>query len=712
MRSAPARQPWVTAMICLSVVLAMLALALSYAGRAVLRPQPFADRAVAAMRQPAVSQEVADRLTDAVVRSGSGDLVTLRPLVRAATGSIVSSPAFLALLRRAVFEAHVAVVRHHDHTMLVNVADAGVLVGGLLRRFAPAAARTVDAQRTERLLTLHPGDAVVTAVRVARRVYVLAWILAVAALLLAAAAVALSRSRRRTVRWLGVGIAIGGLVLVALYTVGGAVASQLAPSGRGPVVAALWHVFAGGLRVQALWATAAGVVVAALASEQLRAAELADAGRETRRWLAFGRAGELEAPPRAAVALVLIAAGAAILLEPDAMLRVAVLAAGALLLYRGLAALLAWMRSRYAAALASGRRGLVRARGTLRFAPVVLGVAAIGAVAAIVAGGGGDEAAPAVAPSTCNGFAALCDRPLNDVSLAATHNSMASVTIPTFLFGQQDGTIADQLDFGIRGLLIDTYYGDKVGGRVRTDLESLPKRTAAEHEIGKPAVQAALRIRSRLERQGPGRRGIYLCHGFCEIGAVPLSSALADLRSFLVSNPGAVVVVINQDEGVAPASIRRAFERAGLLDLVYRGPMGPFPTLREMIDSDQRLVVMAENDAGDIPWYHLAYRSALQETPFRFGTTAALTDPSRVPASCRPNRGPASAPLFLLNHWVDTTPVPRASNAAVVNARKPLLHRARTCERIRERLPNLVAVDFFRRGDVLGVVNALNGVGG
>ena len=28
-----------------------------------------------------------------------------------------------------------------------------------------------------------------------------------------------------------------------------------------------------------------------------------------------------------------------------------------------------------------------------------------------------------------------------------------------------------------------------------------------------------------------------------------------------------------------------------------------------MIDSNQRLVVMAENDAGDIPWYHLAYRT-------------------------------------------------------------------------------------------------------
>ena len=116
--------------------------------------------------------------------------------------------------------------------------------------------------------------------------------------------------------------------------------------------------------------------------------------------------------------------------------------------------------------------------------------------------------------------------------------------------------------------------------------------------------------------------------------------------------------MINQDEGVTPTDIEREFTQAGLLDLVYRGPLGPFPTLRDMIDSNQRLVVMAENDAGDVPWYHLAYEHALQETPFRFTNAAQLTDPARLPASCRPNRGPSTAPLFLLNHWVDTTPTP------------------------------------------------------
>jgi hypothetical protein len=182
------------------------------------------------------------------------------------------------------------------------------------------------------------------------------------------------------------------------------------------------------------------------------------------------------------------------------------------------------------------------------------------------------------------------------------------------------------------------------------------------------------------------------------------------MRTYLVNNPGAVVIVVNQDEGVAPADIKRAFEQAGLLDLVYRGPFGHFPTLRQMIDSGQRLVVMAENDADHISWYPLAYRETLQETPFHFRNAAELTDPSRVADSCRSNRGPASAPLFLVNNWVDTSPAPRPSIASAVNEHAALLRRAETCRSVRHRLPNLIAVDFYKRGDVLGVVRALNGL--
>jgi hypothetical protein len=492
------------------------------------------------------------------------------------------------------------------------------------------------------------------------------------------------------------------VVLALLVTVGREIAQQLAPTGRGPAVGAVWMAFLGGLRVQALLLAGAGAVVGGTAS-----GHLGQAGGEAWRagvWLV--RPGhEASRPPSLAGAIALAALGVLILLEPDAALAAVVQLGGLYILYRGVTAA--------SATLAGGGARLPRARSSMwrlaRRAPLVGGVAVVAVVAVIILSGGGDEA-PAATPQTCNGFVALCNRSLNDVALAATHNSMASVTLPNWLFGQQDGTISDQLDQGIHGLLIDTYYGFATRQGVRTDLETLPKRNAADQELGAPAVDAALRLRSRLPAGAGGQRGIFLCHGFCEIGSVTLASALTTLRSFLVSHPGDVVVVINQDEGVTPADIQKAFAQAGLLDLVYRGPLGPFPTLRQMIGSNQRLVVMAENDAGDIPWYHLAYAAALQETPFRFTSAAQLTDSAQLAASCRAHRGPDSAPLFLLNHWVDTSPAPRPSLATVVNARAALLQRARTCQRIRRRLPNLVAVDFYRRGDVFGVVDALNGV--
>jgi hypothetical protein len=700
------------ALIGAAVLCALLALVLSYSSRALLRAQPFADRAVATLRDPAVQRDVADRLTGAIVRAGNGDLVAVRPLIRSFAGAIVGGEAFAALFRRGVLEAHHAVIERKGGTIQLNVADSGVLVAGALQRIDPRAARTIGAERLPGLLSFHPDGPLLGISRAAARARAAAWILALLAVLAALGALRLTGDRRRSAQQLGAGIALGGLTLVALLLVGRLVAENAASPGRSAVVGAAWRVFFGGLRVQALWLAAAGTVCAAAASGRVRAPRIE---QRLARGLRVLTGAQPTRGRRLGRALGLAAAGIAIILDPPAALTLAALAAGLYLLYKGVEALLA------ETALAPGeaqrgrqpRAGLARAgRTARRWVRPLLAAAALAGVVAIVATGEGDGA-PAVPPLTCNGHDALCDRRLNDVALAATHNSMASVTIPTWLFGQQDGTISEQLEDGIRGLLIDTYHGAAVPGGVRTELGRIDsaKREAAVREVGAPAVEAALRIRSRLGHQGRGKPGIFLCHTFCELGSVTLGSALSDLRSFLVAHPGEVLVMVNQDEGVSPAEMQRAFEQAGLLDLVYRGPAGPFPTLRTMIDSDQRLLVLAENEADpSVPWYHLAFQHALKETPYRFRAAAQLTDPAELPASCAPNRGPESAPLFLVNSWVDTSPTPRPSLAAKVNAREALLKRARTCERIRGQIPNLIAVDFYRLGDLLGVIDTLNGV--
>ena len=100
-------------------------------------------------------------------------------------------------------------------------------------------------------------------------------------------------------------------------------------------------------------------------------------------------------------------------------------------------------------------------------------------------------------------------------------------------------------------------------------------------------------------------------------------------------------------------------------------------------------------------WLRPAFE-LIQDTPYSFHAPDEF--------SCRRNRGTASAGLFLVNHWIETTPTPLPSNAEIVNARELLLKRARECQRERGMLPNILAVDFYRSGDLFGVVDALNRV--
>ena len=296
--------------------------------------------------------------------------------------------------------------------------------------------------------------------------------------------------------------------------------------------------------------------------------------------------------------------------------------------------------------------------------------------------------------------------------LPATHNSMSAPGNGWFS-SEQERPIGGQLQDGIRGLLFDTHYADKLpNGRVRTYFSSKEDLDLVKNQDGvsEASFEAALRLRERLGFRGEGERGMYLCHTFCELGATPLSEGLDDIHRFLVTHPSEVVVVVNQDY-VTPEDFVKAVGAAGLARYAFTPPEGDdWPTLRQMIDDDHRLVLLAENHAGAAPWYQLAYDRLVEETPFHFPSAAVLNSPSARAASCEPNRGPESAPLFLINHWVSTDPVPRPSDAAKVNAYEPLLARARECERIRHHLPNLLAINFYKEGDVFRVVDTLNGV--
>ena len=66
-------------------------------------------------------------------------------------------------------------------------------------------------------------------------------------------------------------------------------------------------------------------------------------------------------------------------------------------------------------------------------------------------------------------------------------------------------------------------------------------------------------------------------------------------------------------------------------------------------------------------------------------------------------------PFFLLNHW-STRASPSWVDAAVLNDYDYLLERAQRCADDRGQIPNLVGINFYLYGDVLEVVDELNGV--
>ncbi len=111
------------------------------------------------------------------------------------------------------------------------------------------------------------------------------------------------------------------------------------------------------------------------------------------------------------------------------------------------------------------------------------------------------------------------------------------------------------------------------------------------------------------------------------------------------------------------------------------------------------MLVMAENDGSGPAWYHPGF-VLTQETPYSFASAEEL--------SCRPNRGLPDSPLFQLNHWIEKL-TPSIADAEQLNRFDVLLRRALFCQQERGMVPNLVAVNFYTRGELLRAVDVLNG---
>ena len=690
-------------LLVVGAVLMLVAGLLVVTSRNILNSTRFGANVAASLGDDRVATYVADHLTDAIVATRP-DLVTIRPLLLSSVRAIVASEPFRAAVRTSARSAHRFFFEQAGSRLVLSLPDIGTVVRSALAQASPELAAKIPPGIEARLASGTAEHAISTFLRLWKlgdKLLIGGWIGWYVGLGLIVLAIVLAPDKRRGVAEAGIALLTIAVVCLAVVPTARLVT---AAAFRDQELAGFVHgvikAFLGRLRLLALLTGVPGLVLLAAGSSYLEKVDSLDVAR---------RLARLAATPPATLrlrlvwALGLLLAGTVALVWPAQLLVAVVVIVGIGLLHGGLREIFAMIIGNLRAEAAAGRA--IEGRRW----PIVAGAAAV------VVGLGGVGAwllrsergeTPVAATTLCNGSAILCNRRVDQVVFPAAHNAFSNTSISNWMFPHHLRSMPQMLQDGVRGMLIDIHYGVPAGNRVKTDMDAeLPteygfnSRDKIAGAIGAEGVAVAMRIRDRLVAGRDAVRGIYFCHGFCEIGAYPVAPALKEIRDWLVANPGEVIILSIEDY-VAPAAIDSAFRESGLVDFVYSGTTTPWPTLRELIDSNQRVIVLLESGHAGPAYMLPGFRGVEFETKYSFRTPADF--------NCLPNRGTTG--LFLLNHWIETTPTPKPSNAAIVNAYDVLLARARRCQRERHHLPNLIAVDFAGIGDLLRVARTMNGL--
>jgi hypothetical protein len=686
-------------------VLILVGAVLLYARAEIIDESAFADRASQTLSDDEVRHLVSEEIVVQLIESGSPDLLAARPVLEPVVDAILDLAPFQRVFRAAARQGNRLLFVRERRNVAFDVSDALQLVKFGLRSVSPELAAELPKELDLALVKLERRDFARRSLAIADDVRVLGIVVPLLALAALAGAVAVAPDRRVGVLRAAVAVAAAGAVLaIALLilrerTLAGVVGDEETTDAevRG-AVAGILDAYFGSLLGWALLLAFGGLVMAGAAAVLDPERTEDPAARLRRRLLERPRSNAGRALRGAGA----IALGFFVALEPSLALQLVALLGGAYLVFFGTGELLMLLQPRDVG-VAEGARTRRRALATAGLAGLAI-VAATGVAIVVLTEDGADRQAVAAASPEggCNGSPALCRLRLNEAVFAGTHNSFSAADSPGWLIANQRHDIGRQLSDGIRLFLIDPHWGvPAASGRVRTDFEAEGRdRNRVAKALPPETLKAAGRLAGRIGLgDEEGEREVFLCHTACELGATRMVDALEVVRDFLSGNPGEVVIFFVEPY-VAPAEIAETFEQAGLDRYVATLDRGaPLPTLGELVESGERLVVLTEKDAdGSVPWYMDGF-SFVQDTPLGAKTPDELR--------CARNRGTASSPLLMLNHWADVFPPRRGANPPF-QTENLLTGRAHECAHRRGLPVNLIAVDHYDLGDLVPAVAELN----
>lgn len=259
----------------------------------------------------------------------------------------------------------------------------------------------------------------------------------------------------------------------------------------------------------------------------------------------------------------------------------------------------------------------------------------------------------------CNGVPGLCQLPANDVMFAGVHNAHASVESGWLFAGNHEFSLEKALLHGYRGINVDVGVCD---GQLR------------------------------------------MIHGNCRLGQLDPKEAWTNITTFLDNNPREVLLltieIVSQDDEAVPVTLDalQATMPQSFLNLLYTdNPTAAFPTLQELIDVGQRIML-----------FHYAGPSCSEETCppgfkewFFYGAETQFQNENVEAISCPIDRGNSGVQLFYAINDFVSNPLPSRNSAQTLNSASFLENLIDSCSNIENRDVNLVWIDFWELGDLV-----------
>ena len=272
----------------------------------------------------------------------------------------------------------------------------------------------------------------------------------------------------------------------------------------------------------------------------------------------------------------------------------------------------------------------------------------------------------------CNGLESNCDLRVNEIMWATVHNANHDdVFIPN-----NEAPLEQALEAGYRGLFLDVC----------------------------------------LCNDETGNLNLQFCHTMCNIGKRDPIEVFTNIRTFLTSNPSEVIFINFEISSgkPSPALIWNTVVKAGLKEMSYIHTKNNFPTMRSLVKNGRQLILSKHNgkDCTD-PTIKgckrriVEYFNYVAETDYAFNNVEAIEDSMN---SCLVTRGlEGTKQFYAINNFVTSSILgPSKSSADIVNEQSFLEKRIKDCQSVTGMEANIIAVDFWQRGDLPKVVQETN----